>query len=326
MKSRFYFIALLAGFVYEGAVAQTLYVPGGTGGIGATTSGNTNVGINTTNAPLQKLTVVGQGLFLPSTAQADPGDGAGAALRIGYNSTNDYGYINANQTGVWYRSLIMQINGGPVAIGTASPDARLDIAVTGAGTTNALRLRSGNPTNTSTNRQVMLSYGNTVNYSHVISTRHDSGNTPGNSIDFYTWKVGDGSANPGTNHVMSLNGGKVGIGGVLNPTEMLTVNGKVLAEEVQVVASVPVPDYVFADDYSLPSLETLRSYIKQHHHLPEVPSAKEIEKDGILLGEMNLLLLKKIEEMTLYMLELKDENEKTNKRLMEVEKELANRK
>ncbi len=69
----------------------------------------------------------------------------------------------------------------------------------------------------------------------------------------------------------------------------------------------PSPDYIFAHDYKLPTLEQLRSYIEQNHHLPEVPSAKEMEADGLKVGEMNLLLLKKIEELTLYVIELKKE-------------------
>jgi hypothetical protein len=64
-----------------------------------------------------------------------------------------------------------------------------------------------------------------------------------------------------------------------------------------------VPDYVFEKSYSLPSLEEVKSYIDQNKHLPEVPSAKEMESNGVNLGEMNMLLLKKIEELTLYVIE-----------------------
>ena len=60
---------------------------------------------------------------------------------------------------------------------------------------------------------------------------------------------------------------------------------------------------------SAPSKKTA-AYIKSNKHLPEVPSAKEMEANGVQLGEMNMLLLKKIEELTLYVIELKEENEK----------------
>ncbi|MEQ9404095.1 MAG: hypothetical protein RIM99_10940 [Cyclobacteriaceae bacterium] len=77
------------------------------------------------------------------------------------------------------------------------------------------------------------------------------------------------------------------------------VDGTIRSKEVKVEAS-PWPDYVFADNYKLPSLETLEAFIKSEGHLPEVPTAKQVEENGIALGEMNALLLKKIEELTLY--------------------------
>jgi DNA-binding winged helix-turn-helix (wHTH) protein len=60
---------------------------------------------------------------------------------------------------------------------------------------------------------------------------------------------------------------------------------------------------VFEKDYELPSLEEIKSYIDQHKHLPEVPSAKEMEQNGINLSEMNMILLRKIEELTLHVIQ-----------------------
>lgn len=100
--------------------------------------------------------------------------------------------------------------------------------------------------------------------------------------------------------------GNVGVG-TTNPDELLTVKGKIHSEEVIVDLNVPGPDYVFEEDYKLPSLAELEAFIKTNKHLPEVPSAKEIEEEGIALGEMNMLLLKKIEEMTLYMIHAQKE-------------------
>ncbi len=62
------------------------------------------------------------------------------------------------------------------------------------------------------------------------------------------------------------------------------------------------PDYVFYDDYKLRSLLELQKYIEENGHLPNIPSAKQMEKEGVLLKEMNLKLLEKIEELTLYLL------------------------
>jgi hypothetical protein len=108
--------------------------------------------------------------------------------------------------------------------------------------------------------------------------------------------------------------GNVGVG-TTSPDQKLTVKGTVHAQEVKVDMSVPGPDYVFEKDYDLLSLTELETYINQNKHLPEVPSAKEMEKDGLNLKEMNLILLKKVEELTLYMIELKSELDKTNAEL-----------
>ncbi len=93
--------------------------------------------------------------------------------------------------------------------------------------------------------------------------------------------------------------GSIGIG-TTTPDEKLTVNGNIHALEVRVDLSVPGPDYVFEEDYDLKSLEEIEQYIQAHKHLPEIPSAKEMETEGIEVGVMNMLLLKKVEELTLH--------------------------
>jgi len=112
--------------------------------------------------------------------------------------------------------------------------------------------------------------------------------------------------------------GFVGIG-TASPDQKLTVKGIVHAQEVRVDLSVPGPDYVFERNYKLPTLEEIKSYVDQNKHLPEVRSAAEMEKNGIQLGEMNMLLLKKVEELTLYVIELKKENEGVKIRLNRIE-------
>ncbi len=100
--------------------------------------------------------------------------------------------------------------------------------------------------------------------------------------------------------------GNVGIG-INNPDSKLAVNGKIHAREVK-VDLIGWPDYVFEEEYKLPSLKEVENHIEENGHLPNIPSAKEVEKDGIQLGEMNAKLLQKIEELTLYMIE---QNKKT---------------
>ena len=70
----------------------------------------------------------------------------------------------------------------------------------------------------------------------------------------------------------------------------------------------PFPDYVFADDYDLLPLDELQEYITKHQHLPNIKSAQEYEAEGSMsLGEMNLILLEKVEELTLYILEQQEQ-------------------
>lgn len=111
--------------------------------------------------------------------------------------------------------------------------------------------------------------------------------------------------------------GKIGIG-TTNPDELLTVKGKIHTQEVIVDLNGAVaPDYVFESyfdgiskfnsSYRLLTLPEIETYIKEFHHLPNIPSAKEIEKNGLSLKEMNLLLLEKIEELTLYTIQQQKE-------------------
>jgi hypothetical protein len=100
--------------------------------------------------------------------------------------------------------------------------------------------------------------------------------------------------------------GEVGIG-TTNPDQKLTVKGTIHTEEVKVDLTVPWPDYVFEKEYDLLSLSDLERFIDQYKHLPEVPSAKTVAAEGLNLKEMNLLLLKKVEELTLHLI---DQNKK----------------
>ena len=96
-----------------------------------------------------------------------------------------------------------------------------------------------------------------------------------------------------------LENGFIGIG-TTSPTVELAVAGKIHGREVKVNVTTGAPDYVFEKDYPLPTLKEIETYIQHNKHLPDIPSATEMEKEGINLGEMNMLLLKKIEELTLY--------------------------
>jgi hypothetical protein len=83
----------------------------------------------------------------------------------------------------------------------------------------------------------------------------------------------------------------------------LSVNGKIACTEVLVQATASWPDYVFAPDYELMSLQSLEESILENNHLPGIPSATQVETEGIKLGDMQRLLLEKVEELTLYLIE-----------------------
>jgi len=95
----------------------------------------------------------------------------------------------------------------------------------------------------------------------------------------------------------------------------LQVRGNIRAKEIK-VETANWPDYVFAKDYHLPSLQETEKHIKEKGHLPGIPSAKEVEANGVNLGEMNAKLLKKIEELTLYLIE-------QNGKIEQMEKEIV---
>lgn len=102
--------------------------------------------------------------------------------------------------------------------------------------------------------------------------------------------------------VMSIVNGSVGIG-TTTPSSKLAVNGNIKAKEIKVEIA-NWPDYVFTNSYKLPTLRDTEKYINEKGHLPGIPSAGEVEKNGVELGDMNKKLLQKIEELTLYLIEV----------------------
>jgi len=112
---------------------------------------------------------------------------------------------------------------------------------------------------------------------------------------------------------------KLGIG-TTSPKEALSVKGKIFAQEIKVTtAATDWPDYVFAEGYKLLSLQETAKFIEEHKHLPGVPQAAEIEENGLSLGEMNRILMQKVEELTLHLIEKDVKLEKQEKRLKSLE-------
>ncbi|MCF6364734.1 MAG: hypothetical protein L3J35_00880 [Bacteroidales bacterium] len=92
-----------------------------------------------------------------------------------------------------------------------------------------------------------------------------------------------------------------------------------VADEIAVQATNPWPDFVFKDNYKLMPLNQLQDYIKENGHLPNIPTSEDVKKEGIKLAQNQALMLQKIEELTLYIIDLKEENDKLKDRIVELE-------
>lgn len=105
-----------------------------------------------------------------------------------------------------------------------------------------------------------------------------------------------------TNGLCIARNGSIGIGTEVTGTHKLAVEGTIGAREIKVETN-GWADFVFKNDYQLRSLSDLESFIQTNNHLPDIPSEQEVKKNGISIGEMNVKLLQKIEELTLYVID-----------------------
>lgn len=137
------------------------------------------------------------------------------------------------------------------------------------------------------------------------------------------YEVRNGVANAeflNTGDVLFNNTGGVGVGvTALGSGVKFQVNGKVKCKEVE-VAVTPWPDHVFNGSYNLMSLNEVEAYINANKHLPGVPSELEVSENGVNVGQMSATLLQKIEELTLYMINLQKENDALKVRVSNLEK------
>ncbi|OXA75880.1 hypothetical protein B0A65_20535 [Flavobacterium frigidimaris] len=240
----------------------------------------------------------------------------------GDNSGDKNHQLNFNNGGVFYRNafpqdpqwgnwqqLIMANSNGNVAIGKDNSSSKLEINESSeskpsgqlAPTKSILKLSRNGSTNYTYNENAEFRIG------------HGGSGVSGSKLELYV----NGSANTNSipdQQVMTWNyDGNVGIG-TTNPTSKLTVAGNINSREVKVTVDAGA-DFVFENNYNLPSLDAVDQYIKENKHLPEIASADEMKKEGINLSEMNIKLLQKIEEMTLYLIE-------QNKKIIHLENRL----
>lgn len=236
---------------------------------------------------------------------------------------------------------------GNVGIGTASPTTKLDVRGSmSIGTSKLLTINPDYPgsgelpsgTYLGTNGSNALAFAPSADLgtsgTKVVFSYHSTGwlsaieyaNVSSGYANLLLMKsggnVGIGTTTPNSNASLDVNGnifsnGKIAIG-TTDMTKIssysLAVNGSAIFTKAVVKLSSAWPDYVFKENYKLPKLDSLEQFIKSNGYLPEMPNAEEVTKNGIDLGNNQALLLKKIEELTLIVIE-------QNKRIEILERE-----
>ncbi len=308
------------------------------------TSGN--VGIGTTNTSNGVLTINGNAtnslrlendvLNKESSMRFRSKSSNGGTLHSDislYATGNNQGYLgfkvpHNNTVNSGYDMIIN--HSGYVGIGTTNPGSKLDV-------TGDIRLNGITADASNTKRNSFSLLLKSSGYASDNRARFQYWTVQ--SVSRSEWGSGDltflsNTDGAGNNEVVRFrNDGNVGIG-TSAPDAKLAVKGNIHTNEVKVdLLGAVAPDYVFYKDYDLKTLNEVESYITKEGHLPNIPSAKEMETNGLLLKEMNLKLLEKIEELTLYTINqekrintLEQENnvfKKQQKRIKLLEEQMA---
>jgi hypothetical protein len=186
------------------------------------------------------------------------------------------------------------LDNGNVGIGTSSPSRPFYVSTTSPDMAMFKNTSTGNASIAVANNtgQMSLGIGATTPHPYIWST---TGN-------FFIGNDGDP-----TLFVSGMGNGNVGIGTADTKGYKFAVNGNAVFNKVVVKPTNNWPDYVFQPTYRLRPLSEVEEYIKQYHHLPEVPTAEEVEKNGLDVGDNQATLLKKIEELTMYVIEQQKE-------------------
>ena len=226
----------------------------------------------------------------------------------------DTGTVYLPQNSIWNAN-------GKVGISTRTPKAYLDVADTARDSNTSIlgRLSEGNSMDGGTYLGVHA-YNTQPIYSASFALEHRFYGELNSAITFYrgierhggfiTFSTSDGSEKMRLDQF-----GNLTIGTTTSTAYRLTVEGTAAARRVKVTQQPNWADFVFQQDYQLPSLQEVENYINVNKHLSGIPSAEEVQKEGIDLGEMNKLLLQKIEELTLYLIKQEKQQQKMQEQI-----------
>jgi hypothetical protein len=231
----------------------------------------------------------------------DPSNNPDIMDKFSIGVTSPYNSIN-------WKNLLTVTSGGRVGINTDNPEYELDI--NGKMRLHATENNNGWYTAYLYHIHSLVIGAPAGRYSHnkleLKPTGSDLGQT-WSTLEIYRSpkqnehvRMVSLTAQPGANNY--INSGKVGIG-TSTPTELLEVAGTIRAREVKVEVNAGA-DHVFKSDYNLLKLEEVEAFVKENKHLPEIPSEKEMQENGLSVNEFQIKLLQKIEELTLYVIDL----------------------
>lgn len=227
----------------------------------------------------------------------------------GENLVLDNNEILARNNGV-VSTLFLARDGSKVQLGNGAE-----------GTGTKLHITSGNDVGLANNLSGYLMMGSQTGVNMVLDNNELQVRNNGAATHLYLQNgggnvfIGDAS-NFNSAHRLGVDGntvitGNLRVGTTVTPSGYkLAVDGKVICTELLVRLVPNWPDYVFSKNHILPGLNEVEDFIKKNSHLPGIPSAKNIETNGLNIGEMQKLQMEKIEELTLYIIELKKEIEK----------------